>query len=310
MVYDPATGTWSQAADYPEPISWESCGAVDGELYCAGGQTDASEVKHAYAYDPASDKWSAIPDMPEPLWASAYTAANGSLLISSGITKDALTNQGYAFDPRIGSWTALPNANTASYRGASAPGFYKIGGADGFTLPPSTISTVQLLPGYAQGQSADVSWLSENRQQLTLRPGQSRTVTVTLDAAASGVTGPGDLTAALWFRTDTPYTPPTIPVTLHVGPPKSWSRISGTVRGTTGSHSPSSVPGSTIRLQTQAGKQYTLTTGADGRYSQWLDVGDGPLTASASASGFASATYSVRVRKGAEVVRSFTLKKR
>jgi hypothetical protein len=97
---------------------------------------------------------------------------------------------------------------------------------------------------------------------------------------------------------------------LHVGPPKSWSRISGTGRGTTGSHSASPVPDAAIRLQTQAGKQYTLTTDADGRYSQWLDVGDGPLTVSASASGFTPATYSVKVRKGAEVVRGFTLKKR
>jgi hypothetical protein len=43
-------------------------------------------------------------------------------------------------------------------------------------------------------------------------------VTVRLDASAPGVVQPGDYTAALSLRADTPYPTLSVPVTMHVGP--------------------------------------------------------------------------------------------
>lgn len=77
-----------QAADYPEPTSWESCGAIGGTLYCAGGTTDAGTSAHTYAYDPGSDSWSPEADLPIGLWGSGYAAADGELLVSGGVTQD------------------------------------------------------------------------------------------------------------------------------------------------------------------------------------------------------------------------------
>ncbi|WP_405590929.1 carboxypeptidase regulatory-like domain-containing protein [Streptomyces sp. NBC_01190] len=212
-VYDPATDSWGQAADYPEPVSWVSCAAIGGKLYCAGGATDAGNIPHTYVYDPASDAWSRLADMPLPLWGSAYAAADGLLLVSGGVDDGALSNQGFAYDPAKGTWSALPNAPTATYRGGGALGFYKVGGGTGGV---SVTGVVENLPGFAVDPASDVPWLKESTRRLTLRPGAKATVTVTLDAGAPGVTGPGDYRARLDFGTDTPYALPSAAVTLHV----------------------------------------------------------------------------------------------
>jgi len=214
-VYDAAADSWSRIAPYPEPIAWTSCAGISGKLYCAGGTDSVGDnLQHAYVYDPATDAWSKLPDMPVPLWGASYAAVNGSLAISSGVTTGSvLTNQSVAFNPRTGTWSALPNANTATYRGAGALGFYKLGGSTG-GLSPSSV--VEYLPGYAVDPGADVPWLSESTKQLTLRPHQRVTVTVSLDASASRISRPGTYGAELVFGSSTPYPLPSVPVTLTV----------------------------------------------------------------------------------------------
>ncbi|SCE10083.1 Kelch motif-containing protein [Streptomyces sp. DvalAA-14] len=215
-VYDPASDTWGRAADYPEPVSWVSCAAIGGKLYCAGGATDAGNTAHTYVYDPASDAWSRLADMPLPLWGSAYASADGLLVVSGGVSGDDLSNQGFAYDPRTGSWNALPNAATATYRGGGALGFYKVGGGTGGL---AVTGAVENLPGFAVDPTSDVPWLKESTQRLTLRPGATATVTVTLGADTPQVTAPGDYRARLDFGTDTPYALPSAAVTLHVTAP-------------------------------------------------------------------------------------------
>jgi N-acetylneuraminic acid mutarotase len=214
-VYDPATNTWSKVAAYPEPISWGACGAVDGELYCAGGEgAGEAPVQDSFVYDPASNSWSTAADLPIPLAQPSYTAANGKLLLSGGITIQdgnfVATAHGYAYNPLTGAWSALPDAPAATTRGGGSSGMYRVGGT---THLPNVLSTAEVLQGYDQIET-DVSWLSEAAQQLTLKPGQEATVTVTLDA--SGLTEPGSYTATLEQETDTPYTLQPIPVSLQV----------------------------------------------------------------------------------------------
>ncbi|WP_194909500.1 Kelch repeat-containing protein [Catenulispora rubra] len=218
-AYDPATDTWSHTAPYPESIAWTSCAAISDRLYCAGG-TNASgaNIPHTYVYDPATDTWSALPDMPTPLWGAAYAGADGMLVVSSGVTTGSvLTNQSEAFDPNTDGWRALPNATTATYRGAGALGFYKLGGSSAGILPTTD---VEHLPGYAVDPSVTVPWLTESATRLTLQPRERRTITVTLDASASQSTSqsaePGTYTAGLVFGSSTPYAIPSVAVTLTV----------------------------------------------------------------------------------------------
>ncbi|MFC4032612.1 carboxypeptidase regulatory-like domain-containing protein [Streptomyces polygonati] len=306
-AYDAASNSWTSIAPYPETISWESCGAIDGKLYCAGGlDAQNADVIHAYVYDPSADSWSPVADMPGTEWASAYTAANGQLLISSGVSQNALTNKGYAFDPQSGTWSTLPNANVPTYRSGAAVGLYKVGGGN---APGSPVASVEVLPGYDQGGSSDVTWLGESTQQLTLAPGASATVTLTLDSSVPEITQPGDYTAQLALGSDTPYSLSAVPVALHVDPPKTWGKITGTVLGVTASGGTAPIAGATVQIDSWA-STYSLTTAADGTYALWLDTRNNPLTVIVAKDGYQPTVATVKLTKGATVTSDYTLKKK
>ncbi|MEU2744013.1 carboxypeptidase regulatory-like domain-containing protein [Streptomyces sp. NPDC007095] len=305
-AYDPADDSWSTVADYPEQISWSSCAGISGKLYCAGGLSGNSEVKHSYVYDPATNAWSQVADLPITLWGSAYTSANGLLVTAGGVTQNSITNQGFALDPQAGTWTALPNADTAAYRGGGALGFFKVGGGVALATPATT---VEVLPGYDQGETGDVSWLSESEQQLTLQPGKSAKVTITLDASVAEVTQPGDFTAQLSVSSDTPYSLPRLPVEMHVAPPSTWGKITGTVLGVTADGGTAPIAGATVQIDTWA-TSYTLTTDTHGGYALWLDVRNNPLTVIVAKDGFQPTVATVTIKKKSTVTKNFTLKRK
>ena len=115
------------------------------------------------------------------------------LVVSSGVTTGSvLTNQGEAFNPATGIWSALPNANNATYRGAGALGFFKVGGS---TAGISPTQSVEHLPGYAVDPGAGLPWLAESATRLSLQPHERRTITVTMDAGTAQSTQPGTYTA-------------------------------------------------------------------------------------------------------------------
>jgi N-acetylneuraminic acid mutarotase len=304
-VYDPATDSWSPAADYPEAVSWESCGAIAGTLYCAGGTTDTGTLVHTYAYDPGSNTWSQKADLPIDLWASGYTAAEGMLLVSGGVTQNnaVITNQGFAYDPASDSWSTLPNSNNTLYRGGSTCGFYKIGGSPGgLGVPP--MASAEVLPGNVDcGETTDVSWLSLSTTTLTLAPGASATVTVTVDSNVPDVTQPGTYTAGVGVSTDTPYSVPTIPVSMTVNPPKTWGKITGTVTGPNGP-----IAGATIQINTWA-THYTLKTDANGNYALWLDVRNNPLQIICAKDGFQPQVKTAKIKKLETTTVNFALLK-
>jgi hypothetical protein len=275
-VYDPDTNTWSSAADYPVAASWLSCGTITGQIYCAGGTSDATDYTNAYTYNPATNAWSPIASLPVVLWASGYTAANGMLLVSGGITDGSvLTNVGYAYDPVADAWSPIPNSNNTLFRGGSACGFYKIGGSTGRF---NAVDRNEVLPGFDDCEtSGDVPWLSESPTTFTVAPGTRVQVTVTLDAADPSVTQPGDFAAKITFTTDTPYAVAPVGVTMSVTPPKTWGKIAGIVVGAACTGGDVPIAGATVQIDTWA-NNYTLFTEADGTFALWLDKRNNPLT--------------------------------
>lgn len=217
QVYDPSTDSWSTAANYPEPISWQACGAISGQIYCAGGVA-ANESMHTYVYDPGSDTWSPKADMPQTQWAMGYVASDNLLYISGGVTNNfsTVTNQGFSYDPTADSWSAIANSNNTVYRGASACGFYKIGGSVGGFSP---VSSSEVYPGLTNcGGAVDIPWLSESPDSGDLAPdGGTAQFDVTYDA--SQVSDPGDYLAHIRIQDNTPYNAPDIQVTMHVNVP-------------------------------------------------------------------------------------------
>jgi hypothetical protein len=229
------------------------------------------------------------------------------LLVSGGLTQQGtvLTNQGFGYDPVSDTWTPIANSNNARFRGGSACGFYKIGGAltDGFG-DTATDAGSEVLPGMVDcGETNHVSWLSVNPTTLTIAPGASITVTVTGDANVPDITQPGTYTASAVIQTDTPYPTQLVPVSMTVNPPKSWGKISGTVTGPSGP-----LPGATVQINTAAG-HHTLRTDASGHYQLWLDVRNDPLQVICAISGYQPQTATAKIRRGETTKLDFTLLK-
>jgi hypothetical protein len=247
--------------------------------------------------------------MPIDLWASGYTTAEGRLLVSGGVTQDGtvITNQGFGYDPDSDTWTPIPNANNALWRSGSACGFYKIGGRTDYLdggYEPQTVASAEVLPGMVDcGDTNDVSWLTVNPATLTIAPGASATVTVTVNASVSEITQPGTYKAALVTGTDTPYPTPKVPVSMTVTPPKTWGKITGTVTGPSGP-----MPGATVQIVTPTA-HYTLKTDASGHYQLWLDVRNNPLQVTCANNGYRSQTTTVKIRKGETTTLDFALQK-
>ena len=303
QVYDPSSNTWSFAADYPQPVSWEGCGAIGGEIYCAGGTSDSGgATASAYIYNPASNTWSTLPTMPMPMWGMAYAEANGQLLLSGGDSGQTLTHQGFSYTPG-GGWTALPDSNLVEANGAC--GFYEIAG-----FPDAGISQspVYQLPGYPDctGDSdTAVPWLSQTSATTALAPGQSVTVTVTLNAGDRSITQPGAYTAQIIADSNTPY-PLSVPVTMNVTPPKTWGEIAGTI---TAGGKP--LAGATVQIGTSGGtgrENYTLTSNAAGQYSLWLDQRYSPLQVIVSMDGYQPQTKTAAITEGKTTILNFALK--
>lgn len=220
FAYRQGAAGWIRLADYPEPVSWASCGGIDGKLYCAGGARDGGTTRAAYVYDPGSDEWAPVADISLDMWDSGY-AANGVLLVSGGAVAggSAISNQGFQYDPTLDEWTPIPNSNNALYRGGSACGFYKVGGSSG-GLNPTAL--VEQLPGFDEcSGAADVSWLSVEPTAFTVQPGQTVRVTVPLDGTVAEVDQPGSYTAQVGVATDSPYAMTPVGVTMTITPPKS-----------------------------------------------------------------------------------------
>ncbi|MFI6760480.1 S8 family serine peptidase [Micromonospora sp. NPDC050417] len=276
VIFDPASGTFSTGADYPIAVGWMSCGGIGGAVYCGGGAAGTTTFTDAFVYDPAGDAWSALPDLPIDLWGAQYAAAGGLLVIAGGVTANSstITNRSIAYDPATGAWQNLPNAAFTRYRGAGACGAYKVGGS-----PSSFVGSVETeyLGGLelCDESGGDVSWLSTAPATLTLAPGASKQVTVTLTATAeAGVLQPGTYTAELGIGSDTPYPVEAVSVEMNVSPPNGWGKVQGTVIGE--SCSGTDVPvKATIRanLNGNPATGYTLSSDSAGAYGLWLPKG-------------------------------------
>jgi hypothetical protein len=205
-IYDPATNNWSVAAPYPHGVTFASCGAINGKLYCAGG----NGYSDGYVYDPSTDKWSAIADMPESLWGAGYIASQGKLLLSGGVNGSQLTNAGFAYDPSSDSWSSLPNANESLYRGGSSCGFYRIGGSNG----SAAVSANEILPGYPCGVGSP-PYLTVAPVMATLAVGASAEVTLSFDGAGQQAF----TTSKSYLKvTESPYSDIVVPVTVTWDP--------------------------------------------------------------------------------------------
>jgi hypothetical protein len=271
VIFDSATNSFSFGAKYPVASSWMACGPISGRVYCAGG-AGAVTFKQANVYDPATNTWSPLPDMPIDLWGGAYAAAGGMLVLMGGATANGavITNRTLGFDPATNTWKDLPNAGFARYRAGGACGAFKIAGASGgFTGAADS----EMLGGLeACAFAVDVPWFSATPTEITLAPGESRTVTVSLTAA--GLEQPGTYTAQLGAINDTPYVVDPIGVTMQVAPASNWGKLTGALLGQPCSGDAAPIRG-VVRIKSHpaATVDVTLRTDSQGNWAYWVAAG-------------------------------------
>ncbi len=276
-------------------------------MYCAGGTTGTVRgTTHGYVYDPVAGAWSAIASLPVDLWGMAYGAADGQLLISGGVTAGGteLTNQGFAYTPGTG-WSALPGSPDALYRSGSGCGLYEIGGYDASSVPTSP---TQVLPRYNDCASGSrVPWLTVS-PTVTVPPGKSVTVSVSLNAGDKSVTQPGTYTASLVVVNNTPYriNGDPVAVSMTVTPPSRWGEVGGTVTGLACDGTSTPLPGAAVTV-TGKTATWTLTTDSGGGYALWADQGQNPLTVIAQASGWQAQTATATITAGKAATANLTL---
>ncbi|GAA1740630.1 hypothetical protein GCM10009809_40210 [Isoptericola hypogeus] len=302
VAYDPATDTWESLADYPLSVAFASCGALDGQVVCTGGSDGSAATQHTYSYAPDEDAWTRVADAPTDTWAAGYAVANGRLIVAGGVQGGAVTNAVHAYDPASSSWSALPNANTARYRGGAACGFYQVGGASGAT---NATETSEMLPGFGECtvDASDVEWLKIDRTGMSLEPGDSVTVQVSM---RSQVEQPGTYTSSIWIQEDTPYAKPAMPVTMRVTPPSTWGKLAGVVRGVACDGAATSLEGATVAVNSDK-SAWTFATGVDGSYAYWMDRRNNPLSVVAAKDGYRSQGAAAALRGKVETTVSFDL---
>jgi hypothetical protein len=314
--YDPVTGSWSQLANYPADLAYLGCAGVTGEVVCAGGVDSAgNSTKATYRYDPVANSWSRGADMPFDDWGMAASGSGDDLQVVDGVTANGteITNAVEQYDPATDTWTDLPHSNLTEFRGGGACGTYQVGGeigvidigTDGPFYVPVSSGGAEVLPGYDECGTGDVSWLSESSTGFELAPGQSLNVSVTMDAGA--VTTLGSYNAQLVIDTDSPYHFQPVPVTMHVSPPKTWGQLAGTV---TDAATGAPIAGATVQVNTFNGTgtvQYALRTDASGRYELWLDSRYNPLQLVVSKDGYLARIQKVKIVAGTTTTVDFPL---
>jgi hypothetical protein len=307
VVFDVAGGTFTTGTPYPHPVSWMGCGGISDKVYCAGG-VGAAAFKDGHVLNPVDGTWTRIADAPIDLWGSQEAAASGLLVLAGGVTNNSttLTNRTVAYDPASDTWQNLPNANFARARGAGACGVYKVGG---WAAPFVPAPEAEKLAGLDLCQeSTDVPWLAESPTQFTLAPGASQVVTVTLTATpAAGVEQPGDYTAQLAFKVNSPFPAPKVDVTMHVLPPANWGKITGKVTGLTCNNNVVPIPAQ-IQLNNTAAPDIatSLKANADGTYGIWLPKGRYEVIVSKD--GWVAQVRRVRVQAGFVDTQDFQLR--
>lgn len=142
QVYDPASGSWSQASPIPGPgRDHMGIAVLNGKVHLFGGRVAdvGDNLDRHSVYDLASDSWTEAAPLPTPRSSGAYAVLNGLIIYAGGECKPGgapFSPNAYddvtAYDSLADKWIALPSIPKARHAfGAATVGevAYFAGGA-------------------------------------------------------------------------------------------------------------------------------------------------------------------------------------
>ena len=227
-ILDTITGTWSPGVPMLKSRTSFSAGAIDGNIYVAGGVYYPNWTPDMTTEKCDGTTWTYTAPLPDGGGAYTRWSYNADGIGIDGLWLGAgrrdtdwnvLNHAGY-YDPDSDTWTDSPTIPALSQGRVYMEGdvaadgyFYVIGGRD------SSASTIyktneRLQVGYRG--ATEVPWLSVNQTSGTLAAGASIDIVVTADSSA---VNPGIYRAFLRPQAHTPFgTPTTVLVTMVVSP--------------------------------------------------------------------------------------------
>lgn len=131
----------------------------------------------------------------------------------------------------------------------------------------------------------DVPWLSEDPITGTLEAGTGfQEVTVTFDAGVPEVTQPGSYHAWIKIKSDTPYNPTILPITMTVTAPQAYGKLEGTVQSLGYCDAdPAPLNEAVVSIESGTGMTWRVDTDETGHYQVWMDAANSPLTVTVTA---------------------------
>lgn len=108
LVFDPATGTYTEAAPLPAARDHAALSVWDGKLYLSGGGEFGGGSKrrpNLWVYDPAKDEWKGLARMPASRWQHAMVVIDGVLYVVGGLIFDQMDHTPiWAYDIKKNEW--------------------------------------------------------------------------------------------------------------------------------------------------------------------------------------------------------------
>lgn len=159
---------WTALTDAPTGLTEVGAAAFGGELWTAGGLTEAGEVTTAVqVFDPAAGDWRAGPELPEPVHHASLVATDRQLVLVGGY-------RSLAFDPVVdvlvldddgGAWVEGPSLPTRLGAGVAAWDGERLlyaGGTDG----SGAVDDIWALDAVEGGEWTEAGRLSVAREHL------------------------------------------------------------------------------------------------------------------------------------------------
>lgn len=108
LVYDTATGRWSQAAPLPAPRGGHGIAVLDGKIHVAGGGNSEATIADHSRYDPATDTWRDLAPLPRAEGSPALVAFAGRLYAIGGRSGYSDFGDVYVYEPGMDAWSNGP----------------------------------------------------------------------------------------------------------------------------------------------------------------------------------------------------------
>jgi N-acetylneuraminic acid mutarotase len=143
--YNPATDTWTQMSDMPEPRGHGSTTLVNGKIYVAGGNASGNGIASVNIYDPQSNTWFVGTPLPQTRILATAIVVNSRIMVIGGSNGTVETRTVLEYNPISDTWRDLSPFNQGRYGaiGAFLRGkLYVIGGVDAAN-PNSPITNLE-----------------------------------------------------------------------------------------------------------------------------------------------------------------------